>query len=207
MARPRNNGEQQLRTWKLHRQGLGASAIISELELGFETPVSKRTVERWVAGFQTDMMGDSRLDTPIDWNRLEEFGSPGDAPAFLLSMWAYAIENALDQELSRTSEHTFCPTVRQARCWWDIHCAAPDASHVTILIMGNELATRQQLRSLGLGPSEDHDIWAFIAFQAWHDGNGKSRYDRAVKDGRIKHWAVSGRTDKETAELIKERRQ
>tara|TARA_B100000949_G_C14225661_1_gene426591 strand:+ start:532 stop:1164 length:633 start_codon:yes stop_codon:yes gene_type:complete len=201
MARPKRYGDQQLRTYKMYKRNLGVSAITEYIELDFDRPVSKRTVERWVNGFQAARTENNDLDQPVDWSRLDELQLPQGATAFLLSLWAYSINHSLDGELSRTSDGSVCPTIRQVRWWWKTHQASPTAPLITIFLMGNELADREVLRELDLGPPEDHDIWAFLALG---QGGDASLYQRAVENGRIKHWTVLGRRDAGVVQQIKE---
>ena len=71
---------------------------------------------------------------------------------------------------------------------------------MTILIMGNELANRALLRELDLGPPEDHDIWAFFAFNGWQENQS---YVRCIDQGLIPPWSVLGRDDVEVAQKLK----
>ena len=199
MARPRKHGEQELRAYKLYQSSLGVSAIIAELETTFDEPVSKRTVERWVAKFKESPTKTAKMDQAVDWNELS-----GELPeadiGFLLSTWAYAVEHALEDELTVTDSGTRCPSHRQAEWWWRLHQASPNAPLMTILIMGNELANRALLRELDLGPPEDHDIWAFFAFNGWKENQS---YVRCMDQGLIPPWSVLGMDDVEVAEKLK----
>ena len=51
MGRPKAPEDQQVSARRYYLQGLTAKAIMAMLELEYETPVSLRTVGRWVAGF------------------------------------------------------------------------------------------------------------------------------------------------------------
>ena len=199
MARPRKHGEQELRAYKLYKQSLGVSAITTDLETTFDEPVSKRTVERWVLKFKETPAETDKTDQALNWDALSD-ELPEESVRYLLSMWAYAVENALEDELAVTPSGTRCPSQRQAEWWWKLHQASPEAPRMTILIMGNELANRALLRELDLGPREDHDIWAFFAFNGWKENLS---YGRCIDGGWIPHWSVLGRDETEVAQKLK----
>ncbi|SVE33936.1 uncharacterized protein METZ01_LOCUS486790, partial [marine metagenome] len=136
MARPRKHGEQELRAYKLYKQSLGVSAIATDLETTFDEPVSKRTVERWVWKFKKSPAETDKIDHALDWDSLSS-ALPEESVGYLLSMWAYAVEHALEDELTVTDSGTRCPSHRQAEWWWRLHQASPEAPRMTILIMGN----------------------------------------------------------------------
>jgi len=98
------------------------------LELEFEQPVSKRTVENWVAGFKAN--GNTRLDAPFHWQDIDsyaEFGLPWEAGAFINEMWFAIEQDVLMLPLDGEDYlRVVPPTVRRARWWWRIHQACPE---------------------------------------------------------------------------------
>lgn len=175
MPRPKKSPEQQVRAYQLHQQRFGAGAITLQLELEFEAPVSRRTVERWIGGFPKD----SELDSPFEWHRMEEYGLPWEASAFLLEMLFAARESRLNHLLPE-------PTVRQARWWWRVHLAAPEIRDPDdLILLAQRFVSREIAHDILGSPLDLGDLQALLAYKRWRNDARRERYLAATTEGRI----------------------
>ena len=176
----------------LRAQGLSLDGILDRMEElrrrnGTDDPTASRgTVAKYMKEF-------SDLDRPFQWQRLEEDSLPWEAGGILLEIWAYAIQlkASLEAGLKRASTDTDIPTiptdqltatVRQARWWWRVHCAAPDLTANMKWKFGFECAMREQVYELLDEPFDLSDVQGYLAFGEWRQDAAEGEYARLVNE-------------------------
>ena len=130
MPRPRIDPQQEIYAYQLFVGSgwtLSARALVEALEeqFGSQEAARQRTVEKWRAGWKTKLI---EGDEPFQLDRMQEYGLPGEAGAYLLRMRVFVREGKdsffvtgpVDQ--GRRPEFSF----RLARWCWLLHQAAPD---------------------------------------------------------------------------------
>ena len=186
MPRQRASPEQHKRAYDLFLEGSGPAAILRMLEDEFEEPVSARTVATWVKSFKELSPGTVSLDSPFEWHRLEEYGLPWEASAYLLEMWAFVQENEIYEARGFTIPP---PTIRQVRWWWRVHLAVPELDMADVWVLAQRFAFRELAHEVLGQPSGMADLEAHLAYKPWEgwpDSTEKlERYHRAIEEGRI----------------------
>jgi len=90
MARPKSPAEQQIRAYQLFQtEGFSAIAILTNLELEYDTPVSLRTVYNWLKVFKNARDEFTQYDEEFAWHKLSQFDLPWESSEFILAMWKY----------------------------------------------------------------------------------------------------------------------
>jgi len=132
MGRPKASPEQHRDALVLHREGLKPKAITIQLELDYDEPVSLSTVEKWCRNFREYPTGDALLDSPFNWENMDEAKIPWEAGHYLLSVWKRLTE----------VEQLKPPSFRHMRWWWRVHLAAPNMEFQEMLkvVMEVEIA-------------------------------------------------------------------
>jgi len=177
MGRPVASPDQQVSAYTYFRRGFSARAILELLELNFDTPVSLRTVERWVSGFKSSGRDDAEfLDELFIWSRLDEYpGIPWGASSMLLRMTRYSAEH-----------WPLRPTVREARWWWRIHLALPDVTELSdIHGISSIFAQRDLLQHVLKKPDPMSDLEAMLTFSPWESDASWESYVAAITDGWV----------------------
>jgi hypothetical protein len=194
MPRPKAHPEQHLRAYRLWRTGKGHKEIVEVLENEFNSPVSERTVSQWIKGFKELNPATVDLDSPFEWHRMESYGLPWEASAYILRMWGLSLEGnliefetVLSDRSSRTPQSS--PTIRQARWWWRVHQAAPDLGFSEVNILTNDFVVRELDHEILALPLEIADLQAFLAYRPWQGLPGDTiryeAYREAMSQGRI----------------------
>ena len=179
MSRPKANPEQQRRSYELHLEGFGPTAILHSLEREFVDPVSPRTLATWVKAFKGLSEAITNLDAPFEWHRVTQYGLPWDASAYLLEMWVYIKENF------EVSDGIPPMSVRQARWFWRVHQAVPEISQEDTFYLALRFVVREQLSDLLGQPAKMYDLEVHLAYQPWASEKKREVYLEAVKAGRI----------------------
>ena len=180
---------QRMRAYNLYQQEFLPSLIHKQLQKEFtelEVVVSLRTVMRWVREFKTVAEEVRELDKPFEWHKLEEYGLPWEASAFLLEMSILVQENKIYRGYGF---EPLAPTVRQARWWWRVHLAAPDLDPVDVWYLAQRFVSRE-LACDALGEPEGFaDLEAQLSYKPWDgwpkDSENLEIYRHAVEIGRI----------------------
>ena len=136
MPRPRIDPQQDISMpinslWAAART-LSARALVEALEEQFEVPGGSAVnvpLEKWRAGWKTKLI---EGDEPFQLDRMQEYGLPGEAGAYLLRMRVFVREGKdsffvtgpVDQ--GRRPEFSF----RLARWCWLLHPSSPGPLHV-----------------------------------------------------------------------------
>ena len=177
MSRPVASPDQQIIAYTYFRRGFSARAILKLLELNFDTPVSLRTVERWVSGFKSRGKDDAEfLDELFIWSRLDEYpGIPWEASSLMLRMTRYAAEH-----------WPLRPTVREVRWWWRIHLALPEVTELSdIWGISFIFAQRDLLQHVLKKPDPMSDLEAMLTYSPWQSDANWESYAAAITDGWV----------------------
>ena len=192
MPRPRASSRQQLDAFKLHKGGVGPSAIWEALVDGYGgDAVSLRTISTWVRGFKDstearEERGVPDLDIPFEWHRLEEYGLPWEASGYLTEMWSWANEFWAVVAILLNKPKPALPTVRQARWWWRVHLALPEVENKLDIYLWAGDFVRYELFKDVLGEAVDlAGLDAILAYKPWESLEKKGLYWLALNDGRI----------------------
>jgi hypothetical protein len=209
MARPKASDTQHLRAYELWIDGqFGPTAIHQTLKKEFEATdgvtasflatlvlattcieyekvVSLRTVKNWLREFRELRKGVTRLDEAFEWHRLDEYGLPWEAGAYILDTCS-ANRRATKywQILTKELEEPV-PTVRQVRWCWRVHLALPEVDGKDIILWAEAFVRYELLRDV-LGNTVDMaGITAYLSHKPWTSDKSKEEYTKAVVEGRI----------------------
>ena len=195
MPRPRIDPQQQIYAYQLYVDSgrtLSARAIVQALEerFGRQEAARPRTVERWLAGWKTKPI---EGDVPFQLDRMQEYGLPGEAGAYLLRMRVFVREGKdsffvtgpVDQ--GRRPEFSF----RLARWCWLLHQAAPDLCMFDLSWLANSCALRELAHDLTGHPLDIDDITDFLGYRPWIDQVHHARYMEIVGSGKEDHKKLS----------------
>ena len=175
MPRPKASSRQHSDAYDLHLAGLGSLAIWESLDKRYSDVVAPRTVDNWISGFKGLNPKIKELDSPFVFNKMEDYGLPLDASAYLLQLltsWA-------DGRLS------WWPWVRDMRWVWRVHLAAPDLCLLDVYWLANTFALREKAHEVLGIPFDVDDLQAFLANRPWVSTAALERYREAIADGRI----------------------
>lgn len=155
-----------------------------------------RTLQRIVRGMLDTLESQPEhiqaLDKPFEWHRLEEYGLPWEAGAYLLQMSCFIqdFEAKLFQALQISPSEVQTkvgPTVRQARWWWRVHQAVPDTEddHFNVYLWAEEYVRYELYKDI-LGKEIDvSGLDAYLTYRPWCGVDYLDRYSTAVSEGRI----------------------
>ena len=191
MGRPKASNNQKLHAYSLFRQNFPPSAIHKALVEEFEeleTPLSLKTVKRWVAEFKTKEEEVAHLDGPFAWHKLEKYGLPWEASAYLLEMWAFVREGKVMSVFPKESR-MLSPTVREMIWARRVHLATPDVGMRDVWLLAERFVYRELCHEV-LGERLDMaDLEAQLAYRPWEGWPDNEErldiYRRLVGDGRI----------------------
>lgn len=125
-------------------------------------------------------------DDPFEWHRLEEYGLPWEASAFLMGMWVYvqAFEAMLHSEYDYPA--AIPPTVRQARWWWRVHQLVSEVeTKLDIHIWAGEFVRYELFKDILGKPQDMSGLEAYLAYKPWAGPEEHAVYILAVSEGRI----------------------
>ena len=114
------------------------------------------------------------LDLRFEWSRMDEYGLPWEASAYVLGMW---------KEFLRQFHIAYgiIPTARQAVWWWRIHLAAPKIDDPENLFYVANPFTVRELQHVILGRElEFSDLEAWLAYKPWESREHYLAYHQAI---------------------------
>ena len=123
-----------------------------------------------------------KLDEFFEWHRLDEYGLPWEASAYVLELWRYALESGV-YPLKDTD--VALPSVRQVRWWLRVHQADPDLDMSGVLHLAGAFGMRELYHDLLEMPLELVDLGALLAYKPWRDDEHRQTYLKAIKEQRI----------------------
>jgi len=161
---------------------LARANVRGELVFGGRVP-ELRTMQRVVRDIRGRL---TPLDTPFQWHRLEEYGLPWEAGAYLLEMWVTSREPPLPTDRFPPQS---APTARAARWVWRTLLAVPDLDVLHIRYFAERFAQRELAHEVLGVPFYVADLEAHLAYRPWEgwpeDLSMYNRYQGAVQEGRI----------------------
>jgi len=169
MPRPKASSRQHSDAYDLHLAGLGSLAIWESLDKRYSDVVAPRTVDNWISGFKGLNPKIKELDSPFVFNKMEDYGLPLDASAYLLQLltsWA-------DGRLS------WWPWVRDMRWVWRVHRAAPELELPDVWGLAQMFTTRERASDLAGNPDNFEDLYAYLAIKPWINERNLETYKRA----------------------------
>ena len=172
----------------LRADGWKLDAIWKEVRDPDTERPDRSTVSRHMKKYDLLPEAVKRLDRPFEWHRMEEYGLPWEASAFVLGMWVYVRELVVEEwvgdrwALARLGVK---PTVRDVRWWWRIHLADPDKDSFNVMTTAREFADTERLAQIRPGGTGNPfaDIEARLAYLSIPDN--QDVYQQAVDDKRI----------------------
>lgn len=200
MPRPKIGENQRRTAYRLHKRGFGPSHIRRELvgEFGdLEEPASERTIKYWVKKFKAINDDITKLDSPFQWHKLDQYGLPWESSRFLMDMLRLIQSHNIDINCSNdqlppdaTSKSTGIPdaTLREVLWWWRVHQAAPEIGVTVgelddVRVIANQFAIRGLTSDL-LGELVDvTDLEALLVHQPWLDEERRTTYNNATEMG------------------------
>lgn len=138
-------------------------------------------------------MPDLPIDNPFEWHRLEEYGLPWEASAYLLQVWSHRIEywrgtdRLIDEERPEEDpNHSDGPlTARRARWCWRIHLADPELNVDGVLSLSAAFESRDLVHELLNVPLELKDLEVLLAYKPWANEERLEAYRSALIEKRI----------------------
>lgn len=182
MPRPKASAQQHRRAYELYNAGFGPTAILQQLYEEYrDDTVSARTIATWIKGYKDLREEVTKLDAPFEWHRLEEYGLPWEASAYLLDMWAH-VHQHFDMEWQEFDQvPPPPPTVRQVRWWWRVHQAVPEIENkMDIYWLAESFVGREMYHDIINVPLEMADLEAYLSYKPWSSEERLSAYRRAV---------------------------
>ena len=187
MPRPRIDPQQEIYVYQLYVDSgrtLSARAMVQALEgrFGPQEAARQRTVERWLAGWKTKPI---EADVSFEWHRMEEYGLPREAGAYLVRMRVFVLEGKdrfyIEGPPRRRRKPVF--SFRLAKwCWW-VHQAAPDLCMFDVSWLANSCSFRELACDLTGHPFDLDDIMDYLGFRPWVGLDRHARYMRVVETG------------------------
>ena len=167
---------------EIRRRLLARANVRGELVFGGRVP-ELRTMQRVVRDIRGRL---TPLDTPFQWHRLEEYGLPWEAGAYLLEMWVTSREPPLPTDRFPPQS---APTARAARWVWRTLLAVPDLDVLHIRYFAERFAQRELAHEVLGVPFYVADLEAHLAYRPWEGWPGDldmyNRYQCAVQEGLI----------------------
>lgn len=175
---------EKLRVYELKREGKTYDAIADTL---YEESDDGRRFDRATIYRVYSNMPQSDQDEPFEWHRMEEYGLPWEAGAFLMDMWRFLMTLDLDlwEEHAIKGEEVRLPTAREMRWCWRLYLAAPTLPMESLWRIGNFFSVQELIQEILKEPQSLSGQEAYIAFKPWLDDQHKEKYDRAVTLGMI----------------------
>ena len=174
MGRPKASPEQQLLAHEYYKQGFKPKAISIKLEQEFEEPVSLSSVEKWCRAFRDNPTGDDFLDSPFQWEQMEQAGIPWEAGRYLLSVWKRL-----------TSEGQLNPpSFRHMKWWWRVHLAKPNLEFSETL----KIVIDAEMSETGINSQDELSLTRLLV-------NSPSRHQTNIRRERLRDILLKARSN------------
>ena len=177
---------------KLRHLGCSAGEIWEKLQLlAMNSPdilrrcPSEKTVYKYVKEYDETKINEVS-DRPFQWHELEAYELPWEASKYLLDMCAFIW--AFNRVYRFTSEEGVSlpePIVRQAKWWWRLHLAIPEAELQSVYLLAQRFTLRDLASDwLGIGFNV-RDLEAYIAYRPWAGDDRREAYEAATQSGSV----------------------
>lgn len=181
MARPKLDPARIAHIRRLRGQGKTIDEIEALMEEA-ELWTSRGAIARYTKEYDHQQDAEKTLDAPFEWYRLDEYGLPWEASAYLLDVLAKARIQFLAQ--LGTPSILFRPaTVREVRWWWRIHLAAPAIEWFDVVQIARAFASRELASQILGKPLFVADLEALVVYHPWSGADSKRSYHEAVEHG------------------------
>ena len=192
MPRPKANPDQNIRAYRLHKEGNGHTEITGKLRKEFgEKAVSERTIATWIKQFKLLDPETLDMDEPFAWSQMGRTEIPWEASSFIMDMLKRVhYLNASLAETYGSDNVVSVTTFREVQWWHRVHQATPEIpDKVGNLNDVQWIAAKFIYRELGLDllslPFDTVGLEAWLALKPWLDEEHDREYRRAVKLGVV----------------------
>jgi hypothetical protein len=183
MSRRVLDSEIQGEILQLREAGNSIDKILAILNPDPEHPkVSRGSVHKYAQEYDKLPPHVKEGGRPVDWGKLANgelvnHRLPPESLRYLLDMWAeWGCRDT--------------PVIRDARWWWLIHQAAPDAPFYDVWEIALCFSFRELIHMFG-GPVDNLDLWIRLAHRPWVDQEHRLRYEDAMaKRGISSHQLI-----------------
>ena len=131
--------------FELYCRGHAQRQIRSILSEDFKAP-SPRTLNYWIKRFKSVDPMECKLEQPIQFNLMEEYGIPWASSSLILRL-----------------SNNVIPTIRRSQWWWRVSLTRPDFGHSAILEIADLCVIYQHMEVLGIGVPDWNLVWNRLA--------------------------------------------